>query len=127
MNLQRKINATISFLNHNENISSNLNKQNLYDIVSCLQKILTFQLESDVHKNIENPFNHQFRKHYIDMAISYLNVPGQNQGDECSLMVRYVRNYFESLDYIQEHGETELLYYKPRLERSMNILSPFFL
>ena len=123
MNLQRKINATISFLNHNENISNI--KQNLYDIVSCLHKILTFQLESDVHKNIENPFNHEFRKHYIDMAISYLNVHGQNQGDECSLMVRYVRNYFESLEYIQEHGET--LLYKPRLERSMNILSPFFL
>ena len=61
MNLQRKINATISFLNHNENISNI--KQNLYDIVSCLHKILTFQLESDVHKNIENPFNHEFRKH----------------------------------------------------------------
>ena len=124
MNLQRKINATISFMNHKENITdqkniNDQNKQNLYSLVSFLQQILKFQLEETHTSPIENPFNNEVRKQYIDMANSYLNVPGQNQGDECSLMVRYVRNYLESLD------EDEL-YYKPRLERSMNISSPFF-
>ena len=112
----QKLSVVLSFL---ENINSN---EMLYNLVSCLRRILLIQLDI----NPTDTFDQNEQNTYLNMAKSYLIEPRQNEGDEESLMVRYVRNYFESLreNVIQEDDELPLAK-PPRLERSMNISSPF--
>lgn len=129
MTTEDKIQVALSFLENDVNYNaSDTQKQNLYILVSCLHRILSIQLALEHDIQPLDPFGENEKQIYLGMAISYLAIPRQNEGDENSLMVRYVRNYFESFDEIIIQADDEELPQirrTPRLERSMNIYSPF--
>ena len=119
---EQKLVVVLSFLQNSDT------KEILYNLVSCLRRILLIKLDIENGIIPLNTFDQNEEKTYLDMAKSYLVEERQNEGDEESLMVRYVRNYFESLheNVIHVNNDDDLPLCKPpRFERSMNIYSPF--
>lgn len=119
-----KIRVVVQFLEAEENFTtSDPHKQNLYNLVFGLRLILENQLA--IQNNLM-PQAFVENDVYLTGAISYLAVPGHNDGQETSLMVRYLRNYLETINDIPIQGD-ELPHFgrPPRLERVMNINSPF--
>jgi hypothetical protein len=96
MTITYKLDTVVSFLENEDNYyTEDANKQNLYGLVHTLRKVLENQLAVEHGEEEPNAFSEEERVSCFHWAVYYLGIDGNNEGDEPSLMVRYVRDYFK--------------------------------
>jgi hypothetical protein len=101
MTIREKLNTVFAFLEDEENYNTDDdNKQDLFGLVNTLRKVLENQLAVEHGEEEPNVFSEEERISYFYWAVYYLGIDGNNEGEENSLMVRYVRDYFKPVKAI---------------------------
>lgn len=122
MTNQEKLQTVCAFLDNDDNYhTDDGNKQDLYNLVYTLRQVIENQLAVERGEEEPHAFPEEERLACFNWAVYYLGLDGNNEGNEESLMVRYFRDYFEPVNELV----SELGFPPPRLERGMNITSPF--
>ncbi len=133
MTTLEKIQTTEAFLTDKDNYHPHEdedeetleNRRSLYNLISSLNRFLKNQLAVEQGASEPQPFDEEQRGILLNWALNYLAIQRNNNGDETCLMVRYFRNSLEKMQQTQEQHELED-FLPPRMERSMNVSSPFY-
>ncbi len=120
---KEKIDAVRRFLNDVNEVAGTEEEQDLYHIAIILSRVLEY--ECDIERGLSpiQPFSNEQQEGCITLSRRYLS--RNNSGDENSLMARYVRTFFEGLGVPPSDDNEMALPFPPRMERSMNVTSPF--
>jgi hypothetical protein len=123
MSILDKIAEVDSFLENDENYQT---EPDLYHLIVVLSRVLAYQLDKENNLDPIQPFGEEEQEQCLALVRRYLSQ--NNSGDEHSLMVRYMRNFFVRLSLPpldDNHMPHSLMHPPPPLERSMNVTSAF--